>query len=62
MKKKSSRHWTKKVLRNSTDKDVQTEFKRFLDDACVIFQVPNLAIWISSQLSLDNADSDPDGY
>ncbi|KIM79066.1 hypothetical protein PILCRDRAFT_10726 [Piloderma croceum F 1598] len=31
MRKKSSQHWMKKVLRNSTDKDVQADFKRFLD-------------------------------
>jgi hypothetical protein len=37
----------KKVLRNSTDKDMQVDFKRFLDHACVIFQVPKLVIWIS---------------
>jgi hypothetical protein len=50
------------VLKNSVDKDLLAEFRRFLDHACVIFQVPNLAMQISRALSLDDTDSDSNGY
>ena len=52
----------KKVLRNSIDKELQTEFKRFLDHACMIFQVLNLTMKIAPELSFDDTDSDSDGY
>jgi hypothetical protein len=51
MNKLSTRNPFKKVLRNSTDKDLQANFRRFLDQACTKFQVRFLGKYIHFSLT-----------
>jgi hypothetical protein len=48
MKKLSTRNPFKKVLKNSTDKDLRVAFRQFLDDACTKFQVRILGTYFDS--------------